>query len=65
MTTPTPAPQQEATTCEVAPGEFDHEWEFVDESFDHEFGTERVHYWKCAHCELTRAMEPGDYDEEY
>lgn len=46
-------------------GEIDHEWEFVDDSFDHEFGTERVHYWRCSRCDATREMEAGDYDDDY
>lgn len=41
----------------------DHDWQFQDDSFDHEFGTERVHYWQCANCEATRDMEPGDYHD--
>lgn len=51
--------------CRTEDGGFDHEWEFQDDSFDHEFGTERVHYWRCATCDETREMEPGDYDDEY
>ena len=42
----------------------DHDWEFVDESFDHEYGTEQVHFWRCRHCEATKDVEPGDLDYE-
>ena len=42
----------------------DHDWEFQDDSFDHDFGTERVHYWRCALCDATREVEPGDFDYE-
>lgn len=42
----------------------DHDWEFQDDSFDHEFGTEQVHYWLCVKCDATRPMEAGDYDYE-
>ena len=42
----------------------DHDWEFTDDSFDHEFGTERIHYWTCVKCNATRGMEPGDYHED-
>ena len=28
----------------------DHEWEFIDESFDHEFGREPLHTWECQSC---------------
>lgn len=41
----------------------DHDWEFQDDSFDHEFGTERVHYFLCQKCQATRGMEAGDYHE--
>lgn len=54
--------QLPAHPCRTEDGGFDHEWEFQDDSFDHEFGTERVHYWLCVHCGETKNMEPGDYD---
>lgn len=44
--------------------EWGHDWEFQDDSFDHEFGTERVHYWLCPTCECTRSMEPGDFADD-
>jgi hypothetical protein len=40
----------------------DHDWDFVDESFDHEYGTERVHFWRCKLCDAEREMEYSDYD---
>jgi hypothetical protein len=46
------------------PDACDHEWEFQDDSFDHEFGTEVVHYWLCTKCEATREMESGDYYDD-
>lgn len=42
--------------------EYDHDWEFVDDSFDHEYGTEQVHYFACSRCEMTRNVEPGEFD---
>lgn len=48
----------------IPPEECDHNWEFQDDSFDHEFGTERIHYWLCSKCSLVKAMEPGDYDDD-
>lgn len=30
--------------------ECDHEWEWFDESFDHEYGTEVCAYWECSLC---------------
>lgn len=44
------------------PDDCDHDWELQDDSFDHEYGTELVHYWRCIKCEATKDMEPGDYD---
>jgi hypothetical protein len=42
--------------------ECDHNWEFCDDSFDHEYGTEQVHYFLCSECGETRDVEPGDFD---
>lgn len=28
----------------------DHDWQFHDDSFDHEFGTEAIRYWQCERC---------------
>lgn len=42
----------------------EHEWEFQDDSFGHEFGTERVHYFQCQNCDATRGVEPGDFPED-
>lgn len=44
--------------------ECDHEWEFQDDSFDHEFGTERVHYWQCSECGATKPVEASDFDDD-
>lgn len=49
--------------CQTDDGGVDHEWEFCDDSFDHEYGTERMQYFVCKHCGQTRDMEPGDYDD--
>jgi hypothetical protein len=46
-------------------GNVDHEWKFQDDSFDHAFGTEPVHYFACAHCEATRPVEAGDFDDNW
>lgn len=45
--------------------QIDHDWEFQDDSFDHAFGTERIHYFQCKHCEATRPMAAGDYSDEF
>lgn len=46
--------------CEA---ECDHEWKFQDDSFDHEFGTERQHSYTCEKCGLNKPTAPHDYDE--
>lgn len=51
--------------CRTDNGDWDHNWKFEDASFDHEFGTERVWYWQCEHCEASRDMEPGDYCDDF
>lgn len=48
--------------CYCGDGDWDHEWIFQDESFDHEFGTERVWYWECSTCGVTREYEHEDDD---
>lgn len=42
----------------------DHDWKFQDDSFDHEFGTERVYHWQCERCGATREMESADYHDD-
>lgn len=41
----------------------DHEWEPVDDSFDHEYGTERIVFERCELCGATREHEPYDGPE--
>lgn len=40
----------------------DHEWEFCDDSFDHEFGTEVIRYWRCEKCGKTTTRNPEPQD---
>jgi hypothetical protein len=40
-----------------------HDWEFQDDSFDHEFGTEKIHYMQCTICGLTRDVERDDFPD--
>ena len=42
----------------------DHDWKFQDDSFDHEFGTESVHYWLCERCGAMREIEAADCDDD-
>lgn len=38
----------------------DHDWETVDDSFTHEFGTEVIVYQKCTICGLEEECEADD-----
>lgn len=49
--------------CAIGTPDEDHDWEFQDDSFDHEFGTEQIHYFKCNRCGREREMQPCDYEE--
>jgi hypothetical protein len=40
--------------------ECDHDWIEVDDSFDHEYGTEQIFYYVCAKCDATKEREPDD-----
>jgi NADH dehydrogenase/NADH:ubiquinone oxidoreductase subunit G len=42
--------------------ECDHEWEFVDDSFSHEFGTEVCGHWECLLCGATTTKCPVSED---
>lgn len=37
----------------------DHEWEFLDESFSHAFGTEKIHSLECQKCGATKPAKPS------
>ena len=55
-------------TSEISPDliSCDHEWSFVDDSFDHEYGTEFIYYEECLLCGANRRASPhefNDYDE--
>jgi hypothetical protein len=50
--------------CYIGEGEFDHEWQFQDDSFDHEYGGQQVHYWLCEECGAEREMEYADYHDD-
>lgn len=41
--------------CEVC----DHDWLHIDESFDHEFGTEQIHIWECQKCGKRTSKNPN------
>lgn len=46
-----------ANSSDADKPECDHEWKFVDDSFDHEFGRERIHYMRCEKCDATKDCE--------
>lgn len=48
--------------CYIGCGEFDHDLECVDESFDHEFGCEQILYMACITCGATHE-EDADIPE--
>jgi hypothetical protein len=48
---------------DVAP-DCDHDWHFQDDSFDHEFGTEVIHYWLCEKCGVTKPTCQSEYGEQ-
>jgi len=59
MNTPTvPDPALDALLC-------DHNWIFQDDSFDHEFGTEKIHSWQCNKCGAERPTIAEDYCSDY
>jgi hypothetical protein len=49
--------------CRDEDGNDDHEWELVDDSFDHEFGTEIIRYFRCERCGETKEIGPRDLDD--
>ena len=44
--------------------ECNHEWEFQDDSFDHEFGTEVIRYYVCANCGETASLDDFDRSDD-
>ena len=46
--TPQPHIQEQEQPTDAEP--CDHEWEFIDDSFDHEWGCEQAHSWECHKC---------------
>jgi len=41
----------------------DHDWKTEDQSFDHEFGTERVVFDQCQNCDETRENNPHEAED--
>lgn len=44
--------------------ECDHDWEVVDESFDHEYGCERIVFERCRLCDAEQEHDPPTFDDD-
>ncbi len=42
----------------------DHDWEWVDDSFDHEYGVEQCGHWECQNCDSTNDSPAPTYDQD-
>lgn len=51
-------------TVDLPEWECEHEWEFVDDSFDHEYGCERIFYERCLNCLAEREHDPPTFGDE-
>lgn len=53
--------------CRVGFSEYEHNHEWIDDSFDHEYGTQQCGHWECDNCgdcgldEGPPTYEPFDY----
>jgi len=45
-------------------GEWDHDWETIDDSYDHDFGTEIIVFDRCARCDAKRVCEPPCFSDD-
>lgn len=46
-----------AHPCYIGDGEFDHDLQFQDDSFDHEYGVQQIYYWRCECCDVVQGDE--------
>lgn len=44
--------------------ECDHEWEVIDNSFDHEYGCEVIVFERCQLCDAERSHDPPVFDDD-
>ena len=44
--------------------ECDHEWEVIDESFDHEMGCEQIIYLQCSVCGKEKKYDTPVFDDD-
>ncbi len=54
--------QAESAIPQESTQECDHDWEVIDDSFDHEYGTQTVIYERCKLCEKERDYEWPDIE---
>ena len=45
----------------------DHEWKLIDDSFDHEYGTEQIVFYRCQLCDAEHEYddEPNELDHSW
>ncbi len=41
--------------------DIEHDWQLIDDSFDHQFGTEQIFYYQCNNCGSQREAEHEDF----
>lgn len=51
-------------TVDLTDWECDHEWEVVDDSFDHEYGTEKIVFERCVLCDAEQEHECKSFDDD-
>lgn len=57
--------EDENTQTEPTPPiECDHEWEVVNDSFDHEYGCEVIVFERCVLCGVERSHDPPTFDDD-
>lgn len=42
----------------------DHDWELIDESYDHEYGTETIIYYRCLLCNAEKDYEYERFEDD-
>jgi hypothetical protein len=55
---------QEAAIATTAAEPCDHEWEVIDQSFDHEYGREVIVFRQCLTCGEEADYDPPRFDDD-
>ncbi len=42
----------------------DHEWEVIDQSFDHDYGREVIVFRQCLFCDEEAVYDPPQFDDD-